>query len=141
MATNDLPDYEGIFGDYEQTPRKKSRTNGADQSDRSSPDNAASFLTRLALSRAKLFHSGDDSFASVEVDAHLETYPVKSAGFALISGTNSSRRRAAASNEALTSAVNTLAEVRAEAPEQRVPCLCGDDQHVWVDLGDRNGGN
>jgi len=102
-------------------------------------ESAATSLVNLARSRAELFHKGEDTFATIEVSGHSETFSIKSRGFRswlgkLFFETNGR----AASGEALSSALGTL-EGYARFDGKENEChvrVAGGPDHIWLDLGD-----
>ncbi len=59
--------------------------NGSDERDGESETagrpSAATAIVNLARPSAELFHSGEDSFATIQMSGHLETWPMRSRGF------------------------------------------------------------
>jgi hypothetical protein len=102
-------------------------------------DSAATFIVNLARSRAELFHSGEESFATIQVSNHLETYSIRSRQFrAYLRKCFFEARGRAASGEALSSAVDTLdGFARFDSPERQVSLRIGGDcDRIWIDLCD-----
>jgi hypothetical protein len=103
------------------------------------PESAATAITNLALSNADLFHFGEDTFATIEVVGHSETYAIRSRGCRCWLGKIFFQAKGrAASGEALASATATLEGLaRFEFGERETFIrVAGDPNHVWIDLCD-----
>jgi hypothetical protein len=102
-------------------------------------ESAATFIVNLARSHAQLFHDGEDSFATIQVYDHLETYFIRSRQFRGYLGKMFFEGKGrAASGEALTSAIATLEGFARFESAEGVASLrvAGDCEHIWVDLCD-----
>jgi hypothetical protein len=102
-------------------------------------ESAATTIVNLALSTAELFHFGEDSFATILISGHLETYSLRSRAFRTWLGQIFFReKRRAATGEALTSAIGTLEGfARFECPERETFVrVAGNIERLWIDLGD-----
>lgn len=102
-------------------------------------DSRADRLVDLARD-ATLFHTpgvGSDGFATIRVDSHFETWPIKSKGFRLwLCQQHWSRYRKAPNTQAIKDALEVLA-ARAiyEGPETPVSVRVAEqDGVIWVDL-------
>lgn len=103
------------------------------------PESAATVITNLVRSSAELFHFGEDSFATIEVSDHSETYSIRSRGFRSWLGKIFFQAKGrVASGEALASATATLEGLaRFECREHETFIrVAGDPTHVWIDLCD-----
>jgi hypothetical protein len=102
-------------------------------------ESAATSLVNLARSRAELFHTGEDTFATIQLSGHLETYPIRSRGFRSCLGKLFFEAQSrAASGEAISSALATLdGYARFDSPEKQAHVrVAGEQDRVWLDLGD-----
>jgi hypothetical protein len=102
-------------------------------------ESAATALVKQARLTAEFFHSGEECFATVDIEGHLETYAVRSRGFRSWLGKRFFEEyERAASGEALTSAITTLEGfARFQAPNLPVYLrVAGDGERVFVDLCD-----
>ena len=102
-------------------------------------ESAATAIVNLARSSAELFHRGEDSFATIQLSGHQETWPIRSRGFRSWLGHSFfSKTHRAATGEALTSAVATLdGFARFEGAEHGVFVrVAGNLERVWIDLCD-----
>jgi hypothetical protein len=110
-----------------------------DKSGAGGRESAATAIVNLARSSAELFHCGEDSFATIQMSGHQETWPIRSRGFGSWLGQMFfDQKQKAATREALKSAVATLEGFGLfKGIEQEVFVrVAGDRNHVWVDLCD-----
>ena len=101
----------------------------------------ATALIELGLEHAELFHFGEECFASIDADGHLETLPLgpRTRGCRpWLSGLYFDQRQKAASSEALTSALSTLERYALKGVERQVYVrAAGYEGKVFVDLADK----
>jgi hypothetical protein len=100
----------------------------------------ANFLIDLAQS-AELFHAADGTgFADLDINGHLETWPIRAKGFRRwLARSFFEPTQGAPSSEALQSALNVI-EARAhfDAPERMVHIRVGRlHDRLYLDLGDK----
>lgn len=117
----------------QSTPESVSTSQGVGR------ESAATAIINLARSNAELIHFGEDSFATIRVSDHLETYSLRSRAFRSWLGQLFYReKRRAATGEALATAIGTLdGFARFECPERETFVrVAGSLEHVWIDLGD-----
>jgi len=112
---------------------------GRDADSEGRRESAATAIINIARSNAELFHFGEDSFATIQVSGHLETYSLRSRAFRSWLGQLFFREnRRAATGEALASAIGTLdGFARFECPERETFIrVAGSVKGMWIDLGD-----
>jgi hypothetical protein len=132
--------------EYQRPPESDTQNtsgDGGDERDGASKadgcQSAATVLVNLARSRAELFHWGEDSFATIKMTGHLETWPIRSRGFRTWLGQIFFRQKhRAATGEAFTSAVATLDGFALfDGAEREVFVrVAGNLERVWIDLCD-----
>jgi hypothetical protein len=112
---------------------------GSNEESEGRRESAATAIINLARSNAELFHFGEDSFATIQVSGHLETYSLRSRAFRSWLGQVFFReKRRAATGEALLSAINTLdGFARFDYPERETFIrVAGNFERLWIDLAD-----
>lgn len=117
------------------------REGGAERHDESEGrfESAATAIINLALSNAELFHSGEDSFATIQVSGHLETYSLRSRAFrSWLGRVFFLKKRRGATGEALASAIATLdGFARFDSAERETFVrVAGNIERIWIDLAD-----
>jgi hypothetical protein len=98
---------------------------------------AATKLIDIATNGTELFHSGESCFATIPVNHHLETYPLRSRGFRTwLSKCFFDEHHRAASGEAVNTAVQTLEGIaRFQCAERAVGVrVQGYRDNVYLDL-------
>lgn len=98
----------------------------------------ATALVELATAKSELFHAGDTPYASITIDNHLETHGLNSRNFRRwLSREYMEATGSAASSEAITTAINTLAGTAVfKGPERSVYTRIGGyDAKIYLDLG------
>jgi len=100
-------------------------------------ESAATQMVNLARSSAELFHFGEDSYATIRISDHLETWLIRSRGFRSWLGQIFFRqKKKAPTGEALANAVATLEGfARFEGMEREVFVrVAGNLNRAWIDL-------
>lgn len=102
-------------------------------------ESVATKLVKLARSKTELFHFGEDSFATIEVVDHFETYSIRSRSFrSWLGRLFFGQEERAANAEAAASAIATLdGYARFEGREHETYVrVGGDTNRIWLDLCD-----
>jgi hypothetical protein len=106
-------------------------------------ESAATILVEFAQSNAELFHFGESCFATIQVNDHLETFPIRSHGFRCwLTRLYFAARKRALSGDALGSALTTLEGfARFEGEERPVHVrAAGHGGSLYLDLGNQSWG-
>jgi hypothetical protein len=116
------------------------RTGESENTNRNQRDSSdATLLVKLAEKDCQLWNSGSDgnTFATIQVDRHQETHPLKSKRFQrLIERRFYDTYGRVANPNSVSNAVSTLEGKALFASEERTPALrvAGDDTKIWIDL-------
>ncbi len=104
-------------------------------------DSVATSLVKLARAGAELFHFGESCFATIAVEDHQETYPLKGRSFrGWLGRIYFEQKNRAASGEALASAIATLeGYARFQSEECGVFLRVGEgDGRIYLDLANEH---
>jgi len=102
----------------------------------------ADALVQITFAEAKLCHDEDfNAYASIEVDDHAETWPVRSKGFRLwLRRRLREEQNKSAHSEAVSTAIEEIeSKAYFDAPEADVFVRLGEHEDgIWLDLADEN---